>query len=129
MGGERGSGDLNKVMQPHYGTVALFIYLTTRVERLSRGQVSHTCTHCGPVFLDVEFAVCEFFSLVCFMCPGEARKWMFVCEASTVEIECDSNRQLSQKLKLRLLDKFGNTAECPSDVEPLLNIEHSSSKQ
>ena len=29
------------------------IYLPTRVERLSRGLVSHTCTHCGPIlFLD-----------------------------------------------------------------------------
>ena len=28
------------------------IYLfSTRVEQLSRGLVSHTCTHCGPIFL------------------------------------------------------------------------------
>ena len=29
------------------------IYLSTRVERLSRGLVSHTCAHCGPIFQNV----------------------------------------------------------------------------
>ena len=28
--------------------IYLFIF---RVERLSRGLVSHTCTHCGPIFI------------------------------------------------------------------------------
>ena len=31
------------------------IYLSTRVERLSRGLVSHTCTHCGPFFFSFEY--------------------------------------------------------------------------
>ena len=29
----------------------LLIYLSTRVERLSRGLVSQTCTRCGPMFI------------------------------------------------------------------------------
>ena len=33
--------------QSVHGTNA-FIYLSRRVEHLSRGLVRHTCTHCGP---------------------------------------------------------------------------------
>ncbi|XP_073245527.1 structural maintenance of chromosomes flexible hinge domain-containing protein 1-like [Porites lutea] len=59
---------------------------------------------------------------------GEPQKWLFVCEDQTLQIECDSKRQLSQNLKIRLNDKFGNPAECPQGVEPMVSVEHSPSR-
>lgn len=59
---------------------------------------------------------------------GEPQKWLFVCEDDCVEIACDSKKQLSQKLKIRVMDRFRNAAECPPDVEPLVSVEHSPSK-
>ncbi|XP_078348913.1 structural maintenance of chromosomes flexible hinge domain-containing protein 1-like [Oculina patagonica] len=59
---------------------------------------------------------------------GEPQKWLFSSEAGSVEIECDSKKQLSQKLKIKVLDKLGNPAECPAGVEPLVSLEHSPSK-
>jgi len=52
-----------------------------------------------------------------------------VCEDQTLQIECDSKRQLSQNLKIRLNDKFGNPAECPQGVEPMVSVEHSPSRR
>ena len=46
-----------------------------------------------------------------------------------MEIACDSKKQLSQKLKIRVMDRFRNAAECPPDVEPLVSVEHSPSKR
>ena len=39
---------LIKSVEPHYGTMG-FTYLSKRVEGLSLGLVSHTCTHCRPI--------------------------------------------------------------------------------
>ena len=39
---------LHKVW-PHYDVIG-FIYLSTRVERLSGGLLNHTCTHCRCIF-------------------------------------------------------------------------------
>ena len=63
------------------------------------------------------------------MSLGEPQKWHFVCETDSVEIECDSKRQLSQNLKIRVLDKLGNSAECPAGVEPMVSLDHSPSKR
>lgn len=59
---------------------------------------------------------------------GEPQKWLFSSETATVEIECDSKKQLSQKLRVQLRDKLGNPAECPAGVEPVVTVEHSPSK-
>lgn len=56
---------------------------------------------------------------------GEPQKWLFCCETNSLEIECDSKKQLTQKLKIQLKDNLGNSAECPPDVEPLVSVEHS----
>lgn len=53
---------------------------------------------------------------------------MFVCDSGSVEIECDSKRQLSQNLTIQVRDRLGNTAECPPDVEPMVSVDHSPSK-
>ncbi|KAK2571643.1 Structural maintenance of chromosomes flexible hinge domain-containing protein 1 [Acropora cervicornis] len=47
----------------------------------------------------------------------------------SVEIACDSKKQLSQSLKIRVMDRLGNSAPCPPDVEPLVSVEHSPSKR
>ena len=48
---------LTQRVSPHYGTIG-FIYLPTRVERLSWGLIGHTCTHCGPILsLSLQIAV------------------------------------------------------------------------
>ncbi|XP_015762340.1 PREDICTED: structural maintenance of chromosomes flexible hinge domain-containing protein 1-like [Acropora digitifera] len=60
---------------------------------------------------------------------GEPEKWLFVSEGGSVEIACDSKKQLSQSLKIRVMDKLGNSAPCPPDVEPLVSVEHSPSKR
>ena len=60
---------------------------------------------------------------------GEPQKWLFVCEGDSVEIACDNKKQLSQNLKICLMDRLGNTAECPPGVEPLISVEHSLSKK
>ena len=41
---------LHKVCSHIMARSDLYVDLSTRVERLSRGQISHTCTHCGPIF-------------------------------------------------------------------------------
>ena len=41
---------LHKVCSHIMARSDLFRYLSKRIERLSRGLVSHTCTHCGPIF-------------------------------------------------------------------------------
>ena len=76
-------------------------------------------------FSNVEFVKID----SCFILPGEPQKWLFVCEDQTLQIECDSKRQLSQNLKIRLNDKFGNPAECPQGVEPMVSVEHSPSRR
>ena len=80
---------------------------------------------CSKIRLDVEFVKID----SCFILPGEPQKWLFVCEDQTLQIECDSKRQLSQNLKIRLNDKFGNPAECPQGVEPMVSVEHSPSRR
>ena len=79
----------------------------------------------SKIRLDVEFVKIDSF----FILPGEPQKWLFVCEDQTLQIECDSKRQLSQNLKIRLNDKFGNPAECPQGVEPMVSVEHSPSRR
>lgn len=60
---------------------------------------------------------------------GEPQKWLFCCETNSLEIECDSKKQLTQKLKIQLKDNLGNSAECPPDVEPLVSVEHSPTRR
>lgn len=77
----------------------------------------------------VEFYVITKISCCLISSSGEPQKWLFSSETASVEIECDSKKQLSQKLRVQLRDKLGNPAECPAGVEPVVTVEHSPSKK
>ena len=101
---------------------------------LAFSLLSNFSCPCSSVTVGIAFSaewhVTKIFSCAVFILPsGEPQKWLFSSEAGSVEIECDSKKQLSQKLKIKVLDKLGNPAECPSGVEPLVSIEHSPSKR
>ena len=53
----------------------------------------------------------------------DAEKWAFVAETKTVEVECGTKKQLSQRLKVVVRDRFGNPAECPSGLKPSISLD------